>query len=82
MDLLCLDARRILYAFENLIALRFSRLFFEISTGRRAQISFNLVNSLIQIPQAGLELLPYLGDVTHTSYFPSCNCQSHSCECK
>ncbi len=75
MDLLCFDARRILYAFENLIALRFSRLFFEISTGRRAQISFNILNSPIQILEAGLELLPYLGDVTHTSYFPSCNCE-------
>ena len=75
MDLLCLDARRILYAFENLIALRFSRLLFEISTGRRAQISFNILNSPIQILEAGLKLLPYLGDVTHTSYFSSCNCE-------
>ncbi len=75
MDLLGLDARRILYAFENLIALRFSRLFFKISTGRRAQISFNFVNSPIQTLKAGLELLPYLGDVTHASYFPSCNCE-------
>jgi len=80
MDLLCLDARRILYAFENLIALGFGRLFFEISTGRRAQISFNLVNSLIQTLEANLELLPYLGDVTHTAYFPLCNRPSCSCE--
>lgn len=71
MDLLRLRARGILYAFENLIALRFRCLFFKISAWRRPQISLDLVNSLIQTLKPGLELLPYLGDVTHTSYFPS-----------
>jgi hypothetical protein len=71
MDLLCLHPRRTLDAFEDLIGFGFGRLFFEIGTRRGSQIPFNLVDPLVQVPKAGFELLPYLGDINHTSSFPS-----------
>jgi hypothetical protein len=63
MDLLRLDARRILHAFEHLVALRFGRLLLEIGTGRRAQIAFDFVDSLIQVLETS-RILPSFLHVT------------------